>query len=180
MNIVDKYLLDHGYDLYGKRIPNWRPKGNTPKRKSRPKKKVKQLTPEQEKKILNKNKGLLECRAKAEMSPAEERIAKFLHSNGVEFMRECHSPKLTNDRTGRLLFFDFYVPSLRLVIEFDGLHHYKDEDRARLKRQRARDHLKNNFCSKHKFHLLRIKYTQSAMIEEILCKKFDELSPVIS
>ena len=57
-------------------------------------------------------------------SKGEFKICKFLQRLDIEFEREktfseCRSLK------GNLLRFDFFIPEYNLLIEFNGLHHYK-------------------------------------------------------
>lgn len=72
--------------------------------------------------------------------------------------------------------FDFYVPSLNLVIEFDGAQHFEfvkkfhgtEEGFERCKR---RDAIKNQYTEDHNIELLRIKYSEEKQIEKILSER---------
>lgn len=165
MKTADKLLIQHGFDLAGQKI--------NPNKKKRKKDATQISSP----KVLSQNKWLIKQRAQSTPSPSETEIIQFLVENGVQFLREAYLPSLVNPQTGKLLFFDFYVPSHNIFIEFDGLHHYKNPDRAALKEQKYRDRLKNEFCQKNGFALLRIKYTDRDP-RETICRKLDELSGI--
>lgn len=72
------------------------------------------------KKFLRRIKGqsdLIEKRSNSEMSEGEKVIHDYLKTNGIVFKREHFFPDCINPKTGRLLFFDFYVPEYRIAIE---------------------------------------------------------------
>lgn len=58
--------------------------------------------------------------------------------------------------------FDFYVESLNLLIEYDGIQHYKEVKyfggRDKLLDQQRRDEVKNKYCVDESINLLRIPY----------------------
>ena len=67
--------------------------------------------------------------------------------------------------------FDFYVPSINLLIEFDGKQHYEPlsffggiEAFEKLK---TNDKIKNDYCEDNYINLIRIKYDEDN-IESIL------------
>lgn len=59
--------------------------------------------------------------------------------------------------------FDFYIPSINTLIEFDGEQHFKPVKYfggiSKLKDQQRRDKIKNEFAISHNIHLIRIPYT---------------------
>jgi very-short-patch-repair endonuclease/ribosome-associated toxin RatA of RatAB toxin-antitoxin module len=61
------------------------------------------------------------------------------------------------------LYFDFYIPSHNLCIEFDGVQHHKAFDffggSEKLKDTQLKDEIKNQFCLNNNFNLLRISYS---------------------
>lgn len=120
-----------------------------------------------------------EERKKSTPSVGEERIMKFLRDNGVYFIREYYNPKLFNPETGNMLYFDFYVPEHNLLIEFDGIHHFKPiHGEEKLKDQKARDKVKDKWCRKRNWPLLRISCFEMDKIESIICEAFDKLDPI--
>lgn len=68
--------------------------------------------------------------------------------------------------------FDFYIPKLNTVIEFDGLQHYEavehfgGEDVFR--EQKIKDKIKNDYCRLNNINMLRIAYNKLNEIEDIL------------
>jgi len=76
-----------------------------------------------------------------------------------------------------VLKFDFYVPSLNLLIEVDGVQHFQkgwgndDVDKEeRLKRSRHRDQIKNRYTLKEQIPLLRISYNRVQGMKSIVTK----------
>lgn len=89
-------------------------------------------------------------------SIGEENIAKLLRDNNIEFERE----KVFKDLPQRR--FDFYIPSLNRIIEFDGKQHYQtcswDASLEDFEKARGRDKEKNEYCFKNKIDIVRIPY----------------------
>lgn len=122
---------------------------------------------------IEHNKDLIAQRKNSEMSAGEIIVSKFLIKNGVEFIREHYDLKLINRGTGNLLFFDFYLPKYKMVIEFDGAYHYKPiKGKDELNKQIDRDLLKDNYCKNNKIKILRIPYWQD--VEKVICEYFDK------
>lgn len=65
----------------------------------------------------------------------------------------------------------FYLPQLNLLIEYDGIQHFKCVDyfggEIGLKKIKKNDLIKNNYCMVKNIKLLRIKYVNFNEIEEI-------------
>ncbi len=123
-----------------------------------------------------KESDLNKLRKKSAFSKAEEIIAKFLSSNEIEFYTEFFFKELIVSGKPKILFFDFYIPAWELCIEFDGQQHYTRKFNGKpILNGEVNDFVKNAFCKKKGFNLLRIKYTDIENIESIICKKFDEL-----
>ena len=68
--------------------------------------------------------------------------------------------------------FDFYIPSLKILIEFDGIQHFKPISiwggEKALISQTERDEIKNNFAIQNNFKLIRISYVDLNKIDKIL------------
>ena len=58
---------------------------------------------------------------KCNESKGEKAVAKFLDSKNIEYEQQY---KFDNCRSKNELPFDFYIPSLNIVIEYDGEYHY--------------------------------------------------------
>lgn len=112
-------------------------------------------------------------------SAGEQKIIDFFMSNGVEFIREYYNPKLYNPETGNMLYFDFYVPKYNLLIEFDGIHHFKPVyGEEKLRTQKVKDKEKDRWCRQRDWPLLRISCFEMKDLEAIICRAFDKLDPI--
>lgn len=106
-------------------------------------------------------------------SRGERRIVNALSSSGlvcdVDYFRQH---KFEGCKRKRPLPFDFYIPKLNLLIEYDGIQHFKRRplfggDKA-FTRTQENDQIKNDYCSKNNIKLVRIPYTHFNEIETIL------------
>lgn len=138
-------------------------------------------------KLLCNTCGKIVCRKRADAfvkrgcptchhsrSRGELKILKFLALNKLEFIQEA-TFKGCVDKTR--LQFDFYIPSLHLCIEYDGIHHYQEVEfygTEAFKVTQKHDTIKNKYCSKNGITLLRISYKDFDRIEEILKKVLRE------
>jgi very-short-patch-repair endonuclease len=109
--------------------------------------------------------GCPRCRA----SKGELKIRDYLMRCRIKF---CSEKRFDSCRYKATLPFDFFIPSLNLLIEYDGELHfipisYYGGEKA-LKATQKRDSIKTAFAKKYGFRLLRIKYTEYNRIEEIL------------
>ena len=103
-------------------------------------------------------------------SPMEIKISAHLRSLKLNYVKEYTNPTLTNPKTNYLLFIDFYLPTLGIVIEYDGKQHYKNENKEELASQKYRDDIKTKWCKDHKVKLLRIHYMDQGKYVEIINK----------
>lgn len=93
------------------------------------------------------------------MSHGEFKIYQILKENNIDFIREQHPQNSNIFQNAR---YDFYIPSLKLLIEYDGKQHFKvkgsgqDEPLDEIKK---RDSLKNQQAKENGFQLIRIPYT---------------------
>lgn len=107
-------------------------------------------------------------------SKGELAILKFLKDNSIEYQKEFIFPTLPNRR------FDFYLPEYNIIIEFDGIHHYKPieyfggEDKF-VEYQKS-DLEKNNYCINNQISLFRIPYWDFLEIPTILNEILKEKS----
>jgi len=97
-------------------------------------------------------------------SNGEMKVRKILEANLLSFEPQKSFHKC---RTTKSLNFDFYVPSLNLCIEFDGIQHFEPVDFASKGTAWAkeqfngvvtRDSIKNEFCESEGINLLRVNY----------------------
>lgn len=103
-------------------------------------------------------------------SIGELRVKKYLETKNIDFEQQ----KWFSDcRDIKPLPFDFYLPSLNTIIEFDGRQHFQDTSyfSYSLEKVKNHDNIKNNYCSNNNISLLRIPYTKINHIDEILNEK---------
>lgn len=105
-------------------------------------------------------------------SKGELLIQDLLNKHNVEFERE---KRFKECRYKRELPFDFYIPSINTLIEFDGLQHTKVVDffggEDYLREIQIRDGIKNKYAQDNNIRLIRIPYTQNEMsIEKDILK----------
>jgi very-short-patch-repair endonuclease len=113
--------------------------------------------------------GCKQCSLKNKTSIGEQKIEDILIKYNILFKREY---SFNNLKMIRKLFFDFYLPELNTIIEFDGRQHYEpisffggENEYLKLKKY---DTIKNEYCKSNKITLLRIKYNDIKNIEKIL------------
>lgn len=110
-------------------------------------------------------------------SKGEQKIQIWLNKSNISFVRE----KIFDDCISeRRLRFDFYIPTLNTIIEYDGIQHYRPIDFAGKGHDWAyeeylstikRDLIKNEYCAMHNISIIRIPYWQYDNIETILTQK---------
>ncbi len=105
-------------------------------------------------------------------SKGVQAIELFLKQNKIDYERERRFPDLRNKQPLPL---DFWLPKLKIAIEFDGEQHSKiglyanTKDKLRLIQKR--DCIKNQWAKKNRYTMIRISYIQLNTINEILLKK---------
>lgn len=108
-------------------------------------------------------------------SHGEERIAKLLSENNVEFARE-YVPKDFQLKSGGRPRFDFAVFKngvLSHLIEYDGIQHFEYTNsgwntKENYEKTRVNDEQKNKYCEDNKIKLIRIKYDEGITIDKLL------------
>jgi len=100
-------------------------------------------------------KGCPICRE----SLGERTISKYLNDNNFIYERQ---KKFKDCKYISYLLFDFYIQSLNLLIEYDGIQHIKPitqfggEDE--FEKTKIKDNIKNKYCFNNNINLLRISY----------------------
>lgn len=101
-------------------------------------------------------------------SKGELFIMKWLKSKQFDFMCQYRFSDFH-------LIFDFFIPSLNLIIEYDGVQHFRPVNffggNEKFKLQKERDDLKNQYCVYKNINILRISYDQD--IEYVLCSNIN-------
>lgn len=109
----------------------------------------------------------------------ERDIRKYLINNGIEFEAQKTFPGCEYKRP---LYFDFYLPKHNILIEYDGMQHYKPikffGGKEGFRYQQIRDKIKNEYTEDKNIKLIRIPYT---VVGDKLTEKLDrELINIIS
>lgn len=119
--------------------------------------------------------GTLGCpKCKPKMSLGERRIMGFLIENNIQFEREKTFDDLRGSTKFSILRFDFYLPDVNAVIEFDGAHHfvfhafnsddYTEEFKKNvLEKTRYNDSVKNKYCADRSIRMVRIAYHENLL-----------------
>ena len=104
----------------------------------------------------------------------EKFISDYLKSKGIRFTRQ---KRFKDCKSKRTLMFDFYLLDLDILIEYDGLQHFKPIEyfggKEAFEDQKRRDKIKNDFSITSGIPLIRIpyKYTQkkvTTVLDEII------------
>lgn len=105
-------------------------------------------------------------------SKGELRVAKYLQSVNQLFETQHKFPDC---KYIKCLQFDFYITSLNVLIEYDGIGHYKPtfgsspEDRQKnLEEQQKRDRAKDDWAKANNIPMLRIPYWDFDRVEELI------------
>jgi len=95
-------------------------------------------------------------------SHGERNIRVFLEKNNVKYIKEKKFNKCKNKK---LLSFDFYLPDLNTLIEFDGIQHFKPINHfggiKAFNMLKYNDNLKNIFANQNQYKLIRISYNEN-------------------
>lgn len=103
--------------------------------------------------IIHQGCGCPNCAA----SKGEKMIQSFLDELSILYIKEktiqIHQSKYR---------FDFFVESLRLFIEFDGIQHFESREffggKEYLKKVQESDRIKNEWCEVNDYKIIRISY----------------------
>jgi hypothetical protein len=121
-------------------------------------------------------KGKRKCN-NCNSSIGEKIVNQYLKENNYIFKREYEIyPKEWENP----LYYDFYIPDLKIAIEYDGEQHFKPVDfkgegldiaNEKFELQKLRDEIKNKFSKNNNIHLIRIPYWDRDNISIILNKE---------
>lgn len=112
---------------------------------------------------------------KCKSSIGQRKIARWLNDNNIEFEEE---KRFTSCRCKLPLPFDFYLPKYNILIEYDGIHHFKPiksfGGKARYKKVLKYDKLKSDWADTNRISLWRIRYDED--INTILTRNINEIT----
>lgn len=95
-------------------------------------------------------------------SHGESLLENFFILHNINYKREYLL--LKNPTTGSWLRSDFFLPDYNLILEYDGIQHFKSipffGGVEKLKMTQKHDKIKNKYCSENKINFKRFKYTE--------------------
>jgi very-short-patch-repair endonuclease len=102
-------------------------------------------------------------------SVGEREVRKVLECNNISYEFQY---RFDDCRDSYPLPFDFFIPDMNLLIEYDGIQHYEPVDHFggldNLKIVQKRDSIKNKYVKDNGIKLIRIHYKEIDMINEKL------------
>ena len=109
--------------------------------------------------LRRKKEGTVSCGCKK--SKGEYKIAQLLMQLQIPFITQKRFDSCIFPKTNRQLVFDFYLPELNILIEYDGEQHFQKvkNDFFNYEELQERDNFKNEWCKKEGIKLIRIPYT---------------------
>lgn len=111
-------------------------------------------------------------------SIGEQKVNHYLKENNYYYIREY---RIKPDKYKNYLYYDFYLPQLKVAIEFDGIQHFEptvfegtDDVNKQFELQQYRDNIKNNYSLQNDINLIRIPYWNIKNIDDILDTELDK------
>lgn len=106
-------------------------------------------------------------------SKGELVIEDYLKTRQIPYEIEKKFNTCIFPNTQELARFDFYLPELNVLIEYDGQQHFQEVSifETSLETVQAHDKFKNQWCKENNIPLIRIPYTQFLNIKSILDKE---------
>ena len=106
------------------------------------------------------------------VSKGERKLAAVLEKHNIQFEMEKTFDECRNGK-GNKLRFDFYLVQHRILIEYQGHHHYNPVNKGRRAKRVHKttvihDGIKKKFCIDKGFGLLEIKHDEFDNIEDII------------
>jgi hypothetical protein len=121
--------------------------------------------------FIHGSRGCPHC-SKYDLKYAERYIEQYLDSKGLYYEKEKTFNDLINPISGRKLRFDFWLPSINMIIEVNGVQHYKSIEfwggDAHFQKQIYRDGIKKKYLKNKGINLLEINNKQLTKIKEYL------------
>lgn len=106
-------------------------------------------------------------------SSGETKVREILEKFNVEYVQEY---KIKECRNIYVLPFDFYLPTLNVLIEYDGQQHFKpvsfgnDDEKAikEFKQRQINDNIKTQYCKDNNIELRIVKYSDKYNINDLI------------
>lgn len=111
-------------------------------------------------------------------SAGESKIEELLTQNNIIFEAQKTFDSCRFNLTNALARFDYYLPAYNILIEYDGIQHFKQRNgREELSKIQERDRYKTQWCKENNIPLIRIPYTDYNKLSiEYLLKLIEEVS----
>ena len=112
-------------------------------------------------------------------SSGEQEVCRILEKYNITYIPQYKFKDCVDKNE---LSFDFYVPLLNIIIEFDGKQHFEvvnfnnDEEYIALEKFnliKKHDNIKTQYCKNNNIKLIRIPYWNIKNIEKIICQEFN-------
>ncbi|AMS01163.1 homing endonuclease [Bacillus phage AR9] len=128
------------------------------------------------KEFIHRNSRCPKCNFLNNESFFSKVIKKTLNELNIYFIQEYSIKELGKGKK-----FDFYIPSLNLIIEYDGSQHFyqKFNDKNGFLSQIKRDQEKNDFIKNSEYTLVRINYKMNKNLDIIIKELIKESSTTI-
>lgn len=102
------------------------------------------------------------------MSKIEDKFAVLLHEYNIPYVREKTYPDLKNGK----LRFDFYFPTMNILIEIDSELHFKEIKQFHKRyndflHAQENDRIKNSYALAHQIRLYRVPFWEFGNIKSI-------------
>lgn len=119
---------------------------------------------------INRGRGCLKC--SKHNSSAEQIICGLLDQSKIEYEYQKRFDDLFS-HNGTHLVYDFFIPSLNLLIEFDGAQHFTPNTlhhrvAGTFDLLQLHDKKKNKYAKDNGYRLYRIKYTECKHLDSII------------
>lgn len=102
-------------------------------------------------------------------SKGEKSVTLYLKNNKIKYQKQKTYPDCKNIN---VLPFDFYLPDYNILIEYDGIQHFRAMSfyggELEFNKTRMRDQIKTEYCLNNNIQLIRISYLEN--IKEVLDK----------
>ena len=124
---------------------------------------------------MSYNKFQYGCRCTVcSSSNGEQSIAKILYDKNIEYIPQY---RFYDCKYNKTMPFDFYIPSINLCIEYDGIQHFEPVEffggETEYNKTKIHDQIKNDYCKNNNIKLIRIPYWEFDNIESILIKEIN-------
>lgn len=114
-------------------------------------------------------------------SKGEDVVEAYLKEKGYSFSKQYRIKECRNQRPLPFDFAVFKEGQLWLLIEYDGIQHFKPKfGRENLMKTQHNDKIKNKYCEDNNINLLRIPYKRFYKHEDFVAYVYNELETNIS